>query len=270
MKKQTKSGFTLIELLVVIAIIAILAGMLLPALAKAKQKANSIACVSNLKQWGLALTMYLDDNQQIFPDLSIANNTPGAPSGYDQDNIHWPDLTGFHNGGYGNSAWFNALPPYVSQQALWQYAPNPTNFVTGHNVFACPSAKFIPSEVDPYSRVAFSYGINFKGTNGLVPASNPFKVTQVVKPSAFVYLSDVRANSGETPFLGANPLNDLGAPRGSLNHLSSRHNAGANLVFADGHAAHYFYNYLTYQEGTKIGDPGVPDVNWSYDGHPSQ
>jgi prepilin-type N-terminal cleavage/methylation domain-containing protein len=110
MRRNAKRGFTLIELLVVIAIIAILAAMLLPALAKAKQKAYGAACKSNLRQWGLALNMYLDDNNQIFPDLSIANTTPGAPSGYDQDNIHWSDLTLFHTGGYGNSAWFNALP----------------------------------------------------------------------------------------------------------------------------------------------------------------
>ncbi len=270
MDKNRRSGFTLIELLVVIAIIAILAGLLLPTLARAKQRANGVACLSNLKQWGLALTMYLDDNDQTFPDFSIANNTPGAPGGYDQDNIHWTDLAIFAAGGYGNSAWFNALPPYVGQSALWQYAANPAGFVNGRSIFNCPTARFLPGEVDPLDRVAFSYGINFKGTNGLVPLNPPFKTTQVLHSSAFVFLSDVRANSTETPFYGAKPLNDLGAARGSLNHLSSRHDAGANLTFFDGHAAHFSYTYMCYQEGTKIGDPGRTDINWSYDGSPSQ
>ncbi len=270
MSEIRKAGFTLIELLVVCVIIGILASLLLPTLVRAKEKARGISCLSNLRQWGMALDMYLDDNSQTFPDFSIANNTPGAPSGYSQDNILWADLTIFATEGYGNSAWFNVLPPYVSQSPLWQYAANPTNFVTGHSIFNCPTARFLPAEVDPLNRVPFSYGINFKGTNGLVPASSPFTAGQVAHPSAFVFFSDVRANSGETPFYGANPLNDLGAPRGSLNHLSSRHDAGANLTFLDGHAAHFRYTYIACQKGTKIGDPAVPDINWSYDGTPSQ
>ena len=71
--KQSNKGFTLIELLVVIAIIAILAAMLLPALAKAKQKGQSTVCLNDLKQVGLAMLMFADEHDDMVPRGTAGN-----------------------------------------------------------------------------------------------------------------------------------------------------------------------------------------------------
>jgi prepilin-type N-terminal cleavage/methylation domain-containing protein len=78
-RSQLQRGFTLIELLVVIAVIAILAALLLPVLAHAKQKGQQAACLSNLKQVGLCFQMYLNDSNDHFPDqFGLKNSLPGG------------------------------------------------------------------------------------------------------------------------------------------------------------------------------------------------
>ncbi len=78
-RRGESTAFTLIELLVVIAIIAILAALLLPALTRSKQKAQRAACLSNLKQIGIAFTLYLDNNHDQFMDRrDLKNSLPGG------------------------------------------------------------------------------------------------------------------------------------------------------------------------------------------------
>ncbi|HVU99856.1 MAG TPA: prepilin-type N-terminal cleavage/methylation domain-containing protein [Verrucomicrobiae bacterium] len=269
-EKSSDRGFTLIELLVVIAIIAILAAMLLPALAKAKEKAHRAACTSNERQWGLALTMYLDENGQVFPLPKIADGSPDVPSGYDEDAPRWSDFAALHAAGQGDTAWYNALPPYVAKKPLWAYAPNPSSFVNGNSIFTCPTAASQPPEFNLMDRVVFNYGMNYKGATGLPGAAygTNFKATAVLHPSAFVFLAEVRVHSSEAPFYGSNPSKELGCSHCWASQMSSRHDGGANLNFADGHVRYFKYSYVCARKGTKVGDPGNADINWTYNGAP--
>jgi prepilin-type N-terminal cleavage/methylation domain-containing protein/prepilin-type processing-associated H-X9-DG protein len=266
-RMKMKRGFTLIELLVVIAIIAILAAMLLPALAKAKQKAHRAGCTSNARQWGLALTMYLDDNNQIFPLPKIATSTPGSP-GYNENKPTWADFAALHAAGQGDSAWYNALPVYVGGKPLWQIASDPANFVNSGKIFDCPAASAQPAEYDS-TRVVFNYGMNPKGNTGLPGAAygTNFSARAIANPAAFVFMADGRARSAEAPFYGSDPAKEVGVSHCWVIQMASRHNAGANMNFADGHVSYFKYSYICSNAVTKAVDPGNADIHWAYNGN---
>jgi prepilin-type N-terminal cleavage/methylation domain-containing protein/prepilin-type processing-associated H-X9-DG protein len=261
-------GFTLIELLVVIAIIAILASMLLPALAKAKSKAQEIACFNNLKQWGLADTMYVDDSNQVFPWPRFQ---VGATS--QQDNPTWGDVQTFYNLALGNDVWFNALPSYVAGQPLYKWVTNPIDFSTARSVFTCPTAiaqgingADIPLShgyMNAAARPLFNYGMNSKSLANEA-ANAILKTSMIVHPSAFVLYSDVRNRSDESPYHGtsANQV-DLATPHCYTTRFSARHNSGGDITFSDGHVAFFKYNYVVNTAGK---DPGNADINWDCSG----
>ncbi|HEY3861804.1 MAG TPA: type II secretion system protein [Verrucomicrobiae bacterium] len=270
MKAQRTSGFTLIELLVVIAIIAILASLLLPALAKAKESANQAICLNNLKQMAAAQTGYVDDNSQAFPTTKIPNGTPPLGGEYNEDNPTWADLADFFYNHQGNSAWFNALPAYVHSQPLYWYAAIADNGITQYNttksIFNCPDA-VLDTTLDPNLRVIFDYGMNSKALDEQ-PANCVLKSGMIRHPSAFVMFSEGRLMISERPYYGTSENStDLGTPQVYTTRFSSRHNGGSIISFSDAHAAYYKYPYVCWNNGAKPADPGHADINWSCDGH---
>ncbi len=201
-----RRGFTLIELLVVIAIIAILAAILFPVFAKAREKARQTSCLSNMKQLTLGMLMYAQDYDEKW--------CPGYRGGGGYDPVTKTNRTGWY-------AWWGNIYPYVKNA----------------QIYSCPSAGgTVDYSYNPWV-VTRGYGDFGASANLMATLQEPasvlllFEVWAGTRPCGYP-IGNVAA--GSSPWCRARAAADA-RPKG-WPYNWERHNGGANIGYCDGHA----------------------------------
>ncbi len=237
--RHPRRAFTLIELLVVIAIIAILAAILFPVFAQAREKARQTQCLSNMKQWGNGFMMYIQDYDETFPSQQFGGDVPGAPS----------------------FSWITVIQPYAENKknidAGNRIIGQPTSEAQA-KIALCPSMSTKRLVAGDYVRI--SYGMNDWAVGSRPPGGGPvnpasFRPLAVfAQPASTILLGEQFLNFNQMLYYPPchddnvvnmytrNPSNPSrfdrtipGIQGAAFSNLDARHSDGANFLFCDGH-----------------------------------
>jgi prepilin-type N-terminal cleavage/methylation domain-containing protein/prepilin-type processing-associated H-X9-DG protein len=227
-RRPHSSGFTLIELLVVIAIIAILAAILFPVFAQAREKARGAACLSNMKQIGLATMMYAQDHDDYLP-YGYAYTWPG------QKELYW---------------WQDLCRPYVKNEAVYT-CPSASPHILWNDLRPAGLPKPLVKDYICNAQGGARYVTKAPWANANGPFINNWQnpsrsLAEIQDPAGTIAIfdgfrsfeiwaleqTDAWNNAGFGPgYVGDKPEKTI--PSG---HVAKRHNEGFNATFADGHA----------------------------------
>lgn len=224
---MNRKAFTLIELLVVIAIIAILAAILFPVFAQAREKARQTQCLSNMKQLGTALIMYAGDNDQCYPTFCPAGNAKYSNGAYDSNGMMHDGISGMNAG----QDCLNYMNEFGIRGQLMPYVKN-------GKMFECPSGKSdIFNETNStwwahhtsyYYRTIFSAGVT--GYFGWTQTTGALSDNFFPEPARFFAFCEWR------------PYHDLRKSSDPEYQVSGgivyEKNAKMNLTFLDGHTSY--------------------------------